>query len=34
MGKQIKIIENKTQYSVRSAESHSIVLDALVDDGA
>lgn len=32
MGKQIKIIENKTQYSIRNAESHSIVLDALVED--
>lgn len=32
MGKPIKIIENKTQYSIRNAESHSIVLDALVED--
>lgn len=32
LGKPIKIIENKTQYSIRNAESHSIVLDALVED--
>lgn len=32
MGKPIKIIENKTQYSIRNAEMHSIVLDALVED--
>lgn len=32
MGRQIKIIKNKTQYSIRNAESHSIVLDALVED--
>lgn len=32
MGKPVKIIENKTQYSIRNAEMHSIVLDALVED--
>ncbi len=32
LGKPVKIIENKTQYSIRNAESHSIVLDALVED--
>ncbi len=32
LGKPIKVIENKTQYSIRNAESHSIVLDALVKD--
>lgn len=32
MGKPIKIVENKTQYSIRNAEMHSIVLDALVED--
>ncbi|MCM1167043.1 MAG: Rpn family recombination-promoting nuclease/putative transposase, partial [Ruminococcus sp.] len=32
LGKNVKIIENKTQYSIRNAESHSIVLDALVED--
>ena len=32
LGKPVRIIENKTQYSIRNAESHSIVLDALVDD--
>ena len=32
LGKPLKIIENKTQYSIRNAESHSIVLDALVMD--
>lgn len=32
MGKPVKIIENKTQYSIRNAETHSIVLDALVED--
>ncbi len=32
LGKNIRIIENKTQYSIRNAESHSIVLDALVED--
>lgn len=32
LGKEIKIIENKTQYSIRNAEGHSIVLDALVTD--
>lgn len=30
--KPMKIIENKTQYSIRNIESHSIVLDALVED--
>ena len=32
MGKPIKLIENKTQYSIRNIESHSVVLDALVED--
>ncbi|MCM1276859.1 MAG: Rpn family recombination-promoting nuclease/putative transposase [Lachnospiraceae bacterium] len=32
LGRNIKIIENKTQYSIRNVESHSIVLDALVED--
>ncbi len=32
LGKPVKIIENKTQYSIRNAESHSVVLDALVED--
>lgn len=32
LGKPVKIIENKTQYSIRNAESHSIVLDALIED--
>ena len=32
LGKPVKIIENKTQYSIRNVESHSIVLDALVED--
>lgn len=32
LGKKLRIIENKTQYSIRNAESHSIVLDALVVD--
>lgn len=32
MGKPVKIIENKTQYSIRNAEMHSIVLNALVED--
>ena len=32
LGKPVKIIENKTQYSIRNIESHSIVLDALVED--
>ncbi len=32
LGKSVKIIENKTQYSIRNAESHSVVLDALVED--
>ncbi len=32
LGKPIKVIENKTQYSIRNLENHSIVLDALVED--
>ena len=32
LGKPVKIIENKTQYSIRNIESHSIVLDALIED--
>ncbi len=32
LGKPIKVIENKTQYSIRNAEGHSIVLDAIVKD--
>lgn len=32
LGKKIKVVENKTQYSIRNAESHSIVLDALIQD--
>lgn len=32
LNKSIKVIENKTQYSIRNAESHSIVLDALIQD--
>ncbi len=32
LGKPIRIIENKTQYSIRNVENHSIVLDALVED--
>lgn len=32
LGKPIKIIENKTQYSIRNIEDHSIVLDALAED--
>ena len=30
--KPIRVIENKTQYSIRNLENHSIVLDALVED--
>lgn len=30
--KPIKVIKNKTQYSIRNIENHSIVLDALVED--
>lgn len=32
LGKTIRVIENKTQYSIRNIENHSIVLDALVED--
>ena len=32
LGKPVRIIENKTQYSIRNIESHSIVLDALIED--
>ena len=32
LGKPVKIIENKTQYSIRNSKSHSIVLDALIED--
>lgn len=32
MGKTVRIIEHKTQYSIRNIESHSVVLDALVED--
>lgn len=32
LGKPIRIIENKTQYSIRNIENHSIVLDALIED--
>ncbi len=32
LNKPIKVIENKTQYSIRNVENHSIVLDALVED--
>ena len=32
LGKQIKVIENKTQYSLRNIENHSIVLDAMIED--
>lgn len=32
MKKPIKLIENKTQYSIRNVENHSIVLDALAED--
>lgn len=32
LGKPIKVIENKTQYSLRNLENHSVVLDALVED--
>lgn len=32
LGKPVKIIENKTQYSIRNIENHSVVLDALVED--
>ncbi len=32
LGKSVKVIENKTQYSIRNIENHSVVLDALVED--
>ena len=32
LGKPVKVVENKTQYSIRNVESHSIVLDTLVED--
>lgn len=32
LGKPIKVLENKTQYSIRNIENHSIVLDALIED--
>ena len=32
LGKKIRVIENKTQYSIRNIENHSIILDALVED--
>lgn len=32
LGKPIKVIENKTQYSIRNLDNHSVVLDALVED--
>ena len=32
LGKSITLIENKTQYSLRNIENHSIVLDALIED--
>ena len=32
LGKSVRIIENKTQYSIRNIENHSIVLDALIED--
>lgn len=31
LGKPIKVIENKTQYSIRNIQDHSIVLDAIVE---
>ncbi len=34
LGKPIRIVQNKTQYSIRNVESHSIVLDAMVEDEA
>lgn len=30
--KPVKLIENKTQYSIRNIEDHSVVLDALAED--
>ena len=32
LGKPVKIIENKTQYSIRNIEDHSVVMDALIED--
>ncbi len=32
LDRPIKVLENKTQYSIRNLENHSIVLDALVED--
>ena len=32
MNKNVSVIEHKTQYSIRNIESHSVVLDALVED--
>ena len=32
LGKPITVVENKTQYSLRNIENHSIVLDALIED--
>ena len=32
MHKTVSVIEHKTQYSIRNIESHSVVLDALVED--
>lgn len=32
LGRPIRVIENKTQYSLRNLENHSVVLDALVED--
>ncbi len=32
MGKSVNVIKHKTQYSIRNIESHSVVLDALVED--
>lgn len=32
LGKSITVKENKTQYSIRNIENHSIVLDAIIED--
>lgn len=32
LNKPIRVVENKTQYSIRNIEDHSIVLDALIED--
>lgn len=32
LGKTIRVVKNKTQYSIRNAESHSVILDLLVED--